>query len=415
MNLKELQKKHNLSDLELFSQDTSTHKVSFAGNKLKQTESNYTSGNAIRLIKNKKIGFSANYGKLDFEKIINKSLEVSNYSSEVNFELPGKTQKDEVSKKDITSLSLYVEKGKEIIDRVLSEAPNVLTDISFEVDYIKEKLENSEGLIYSHSKQLYSFSINIRETLENDFFDIYTAVLDNRFPEYKTYLNELLQYYKLSKKHTKIKNGSFPVLFTSKAGKELLELIELALNGKQINQKSSPWHNMLGKQVLSNLITIKQDPSYGYMARSIDDEGSEVESLTLVKNGMLENFYYDLWSGSKGNILTTGNGFKSSLTSQPEPALLNMIISAGSRSVNQIIKDIDYGLFIDQTMGGLTTNISGDMSVNVDVGFLIEKGEITGRVKDTMVTGNIYTALNNIIELSDSLNNIGQIFIILTC
>ena len=54
-------------------------------------------------------------------------------------------------------------------------------------------------------------------------------------------------------------------------------------------------------------------------------------------------------------------------------------------------------------MGGLSTNISGDMSVNVDVGFLIEKGEIIGRVKDTMVTGNIYSALNNIAELSNNL------------
>ena len=163
---------------------------------------------------------------------------------------------------------------------------------------------------------------------------------------------------------------------------------------------------MLGKQVLSKLITIKQDPFYGYMKRAIDDEGSEVKPLTLIKNGILENFYYDLASAHKqgpGTSPMTGNGFKPSLTSQPEPTLLNMIVSKGSRSINQIIKDINYGLLIDQTMGGLSTNISGDMSVNIDVGFLIEEGEIVGRVKDTMVTGNIYTALNNIAELSNDL------------
>lgn len=83
--------------------------------------------------------------------------------------------------------------------------------------------------------------------------------------------------------------------------------------------------------------------------------------------------------------------------------MLNMIISPGARSLNQIIKDINYGLLVDQTMGGLATNISGDISVNVDIGFLIEKGEITGRVKDTMITGNIYSALNNVLELSNTL------------
>ncbi len=404
MNLKTLQKKYNLSDLELFSQNTSSHKISFTANKLKQTESTYTSGNALRLIKNKKFGFSANYGRCNLEEMLNQALEASSFSKEINFELPDKIHKFEEIKTNKESLSSYIEKGKEIIEEILSQAPNVLTDISFEINDIKEKIENSKDLNYSYSKELYSFSINIKETLENDFFDIYTAFVDGRFPDCRTYANELIQYYELSKKHSRIKNGSFPVLFTSKAAKELLEIIELALNGKQINQKSSPWHNMLGKKILSELITIRQDPAFGYMARSIDDEGSQIKPLVLINNGILENFYFDLSTGRDAiNRTSTGNGFKSSLTSQPEPALLNMIISAGSSSINKIIKDINYGLLIDQTMGGLTTNISGDLSVNVDIGFLIEKGEITGRVKDTMVTGNIYSALNNVVELSNNL------------
>lgn len=405
MNLKQLQKKYNLSDLELFSQDTSTHKISFTANKLKQAESTYTSGNALRLIKNKKMGFSANCGDLALENLVTKALETSNFSCETDFEFPNKIKKTEEAKSNEESLFPYIEKGKEVMEEIMCQAPNVLTDISFEITDIKEKIENSKDVHYSHSKKLYSFSINLKETLENDFFDIYTAVVDDKFPDYKTFADELIQYYKLSKKHSKIKNGILPVLFTSKAAKELLEVIELALNGKQINQKSSPWHNMLGKQVLSKLITIKQDPLFGYMARSIDDEGSIIKPLTFVNNGVLENFYYDLTTACRDGCTPkpSGNGFKPSLTSPPEPAMLNMIISTGLRSTEQIIKDIDYGLLIDQTMGGLSTNISGDMSVNVDVGFLIEKGEITGRVKDTMVTGNIYSALNNIIELSNNL------------
>ena len=403
MDLKELQKKYNLSDLELFSQETSSHKISFTANKLKQTESTYTSGHALRLIKNKKIGFSANYGNFNSEDLVNRALEASIFSSEVDFKLPDKIQKiEEIKSRDlpwqVPALSAYIENGKQIIEEILRQAPNVLTDLSFEISNIKEKIENNKDLNYSYSKELYSFSINLRETLENDFFDIYTAVVDDELPDHRTYASELIKYYKLSKKHSKIKNGAFPVLFTSKAAKELLEVIELALNGKQVNQKSSPWHNMLGKQVLSKLITIKQDPSFGYMRRSIDDEGNKIEPLVFINNGILENFYFDLFTGN-----TTGNGFKSSLTSQAEPAPLNMIISPGTRSIEQIIKDINYGLLVDQTMGGLSTNISGDMSVNVDVGFLIEKGEITGRVKDTMVAGNIYSALNNILELSKDL------------
>ena len=152
MDLKKLQKKYNWSDLELFSQEISSHKISFTASKLKQTESTYTSGNALRLIKNKKVGFAANYGKNDLENMISQALEVSNFSREIDFELPDKIEKKEESKNKRESLTLYIEKGEEVIEEILCQAPNVLTDLSFEVSNVKEKIENSKDLNYSHSK-----------------------------------------------------------------------------------------------------------------------------------------------------------------------------------------------------------------------------------------------------------------------
>jgi len=39
---------------------------------------------------------------------------------------------------------------------------------------------------------------------------------------------------------------------------------------------------------------------------------------------------------------------------------------------------------------------NGDFSVNLALAFKIEKGEIVGRVKDAMLAGNAYDALNHI-------------------
>ena len=409
MNTKQLKDKYDLSELELFTQSTSGYKVSFTANKLKQTESVHTSGSAVRLIKNNKIGFSANYGTNSFEETIVHAIETSEFSPKINIELPGNNSFNENTKKvKEISLSEYLNnckaKGNSIIEEIQNEAPDVLTDISFDLGYTYENIKNSKELEYSHSNETHYCLINIRDTDENDFIDIYTAITDDKFPDYKPYLSELLKSYKLSKKHAKIKSGKLPVLFTSKASKELFSLVEVALNGKQINQKASPWHDKLNQKVLSNLITIKQDPSFGYMTRAVDDEGNKTQTLLLINKGVLECFYFDLTSSSRAALQcsSTGNGFKPSLTSQPEPNLLNMLVSCGKKTLNEIIKSTDYGLLVDQTMGGLTTNISGDMSVNVDIGFLIEKGKLIGRVKDVMISGNIYNALNNVIELSNT-------------
>ena len=275
MNLKNLQNKFSLSDLELFTQNTSTHKLSFVANHLKQTESTNSSGQAVRLIKDRKVGFMASYGNQfskteGLEEIICQALEVSKFSSEIDISLPDKLQRSDLKANNTkeNTLSKFKEKGSEIIQSILNKAPSVLVDVSFTLSSSKETLLSNRDLNYSFSNDTCTFLINIRETMENDFIDMYTGCIDNALPDHKEYLDELLCFYKLAKKRSKIKNGTWPVFFTSKAAKDLLNIVEIALNGKQVIQKSSPWHDKLGNQVLSKLISLKQNPDFGYMARS---------------------------------------------------------------------------------------------------------------------------------------------------
>ena len=75
-----------------------------------------------------------------------------------------------------------------------------------------------------------------------------------------------------------------------------------------------------------------------------------------------------------------------------------MLIAPGTASFDQLLKKLDNGLVVDQILGG-GADISGDFSINVDLGYRVQNGEITGRVKDTMVSGNIYELLSQIIAL----------------
>ena len=60
-------------------------------------------------------------------------------------------------------------------------------------------------------------------------------------------------------------------------------------------------------------------------------------------------------------------------------------------------------------MGAHSGNIlNGDYSVGVSPALYIENGEIIGRVKDTMVAGNIYNTLKNVIAIGDTLNLVGN-------
>ena len=54
-------------------------------------------------------------------------------------------------------------------------------------------------------------------------------------------------------------------------------------------------------------------------------------------------------------------------------------------------------------MGAEQGNVlGGDFSGNVLLGYKVENGKIVGRVKDTVVAGNVYKLLSNITVASDA-------------
>ena len=71
-------------------------------------------------------------------------------------------------------------------------------------------------------------------------------------------------------------------------------------------------------------------------------------------------------------------------------------------------QDIKLGLVVEQLMGASQGNVlNGDFSGNVLLGYKIENGEITGRVKDTMVSGNVYQVLKEIEALGKDARWVG--------
>jgi PmbA protein len=73
-----------------------------------------------------------------------------------------------------------------------------------------------------------------------------------------------------------------------------------------------------------------------------------------------------------------------------------------------MVGDIKEGLVIEELMGAEQGNIlGGDFSGNVLLGYKIENGKIVGRVKDTMVSGNIYSLLKEITALGSDARWVG--------
>ena len=74
-----------------------------------------------------------------------------------------------------------------------------------------------------------------------------------------------------------------------------------------------------------------------------------------------------------------------------------------------MVNDMKEGLVIEQLMGAGQGNIlGGDFSGNVLLGYKVESGKIVGRVKDTMVSGNIYQVLKQITAIGSEAKWVGS-------
>ena len=81
------------------------------------------------------------------------------------------------------------------------------------------------------------------------------------------------------------------------------------------------------------------------------------------------------------------------------------MIEPGAQSFDEMVHSVDRGIIIAEALGGHSGNIpNGDFSIGVSPALYIEKGEIIGHVKDVMAAGNIYSTLNNIVAVENTLH-----------
>jgi PmbA protein len=94
----------------------------------------------------------------------------------------------------------------------------------------------------------------------------------------------------------------------------------------------------------------------------------------------------------------------------PSPSVSALIIEGGDTPFEEMVRDIKEGLVVEQLIGAQQGNVlGGEFSGNVLLGYKVERGEIVGRVKDTMVSGNIYHALKELTAVGNETKWVGGI------
>lgn len=396
--LLELALQSGAQQAEVYQSRSLSRPVFFEANRLKQLESSQSEGVALRLWRDGRPGLAVAYGPAEPQNLVERALAMTALNEPEIVELSQARTDRYPNLGKVVAVEELVKMGKEAIAQIRDVYPEVLCDADLECDEETTRLINSNGLDCHYTDTTLSCSLGVEWVRGEDFLSVYDGQTERGSLTTQNVVQSILQRLNWAKENVASPVGRVPVLLTAKAADLLWDTLQAALNGKQVLEGASPWSDRLTQVVTSETLTLFQQPDTGPFSCPFDDEGTPTESLLFIREGQLLRFYCDRTTGRLLGTGTTGSGFRPGMGSYPTPGLVNLLIQPGTGSLEQLIQQLDQGLIVDQLLGG-GADISGDFSVNVELGYRVQNGQITGRVKDTMIAGNVYTVLKQLVAL----------------
>lgn len=193
--------------------------------------------------------------------------------------------------------------------------------------------------------------------------------------------------------------GEMPVVLGAGGSGILLhEAMGHAFEADFNRKGTSIFSDKMGKSIAQDFINIVEDGTMENNRGSIniDDEGNDVKKIHLVKDGMLNSYIHDRISANHYGVAPTGNGRRQSFRHSPLPRMRITYMENGPHAVEDIIKSVDYGVYVDNFTNGQVNIGAGDFTFFVKSGYLIENGKKTMPIKDINIIGNGPQALADI-------------------
>lgn len=195
----------------------------------------------------------------------------------------------------------------------------------------------------------------------------------------------------------RVKTAQVPVLFEASLASGLISSLVGAISGSNLYRKSSFLLDSVGKQVMSPIVNIYEDPflKRGLASASFDNEGVVTKPRTLVQDGVLQGYMLSSYSARKLGMVSTGNAGGNH----------NLIVShsggdSESLDFNGLLKTMDTGLLVTELLGQGLNMVTGDYSRGA-AGFWVENGVIAYPVEEITIAGNMADMFKQIVAIGN--------------
>ncbi len=201
--------------------------------------------------------------------------------------------------------------------------------------------------------------------------------------------------------------GRLPVVVGNGFGGVLLhEAVGHGLEADAVQKEASVYAGRIGEDLAPGFVTAYDDGSRegDWGSEGCDDEGTPTRRTTVIEDGRLTSYLYDLLTARKDGAESTGNGRRESFRHLPVPRMTNTFFAPGDASPEGLIGGVERGLYAVSFGGGQVEPATGDFVFGVSEGYLIEGGRVSAPVRGATLVGNGLEALRAIDGIAGDLD-----------
>jgi len=387
--------------------DGESQSAEFENNELKYVNTRQYRGAGLRVIREGRLGFSSTTDMDAIDRMVDAALESATFGEQARFELPGPSDYPDVKTFDpaVPALPIddAVQMGKDAIARVLAAYPDVKCAASIEKSTGTVRLASSAGLDVLAEATEFGVQLEAFRLMGESFLWSGDGSSSRRLSrDTLPHVERTIEFIRNSEKEVAIPTGAYTVVFSPRAMGALYRVFLQGVNGKMVHKGVSPLAGRIGQQVLGAAFTMVDDSTVDYADGSepCDGEGLPSRPTPLFDKGVLKNYLLDLQTAGLLGMAPTGNASRS-YSSQPSPGSSNTVIQGGHTPYADMLNSGGKVILIEHMLGaGQSNTLAGEFSGNIALGFLVEGGEIVGRVKNCIVAGNAYELFNKIGAIS---------------
>jgi PmbA protein len=374
----------------------------FEAGRLKSTDASESAMYSIEvLVGGKRSSVSGNMLD-DIDEMISRAISLAEVGSVAHFTAypaPAEIYKVRTYAQETAELSreTMIEHSQKIVEQLKAYQPDLWIHAGANRSEYENVLVTTGGVVASNTGTVWSLSGYVQRTEGSDMLFVGDRRVWRDAGQYydpEFIAERILRDLRRAERLEETPVGKLPVYLSPDMFQRFIGGLMLGVNGRNVAKGDSPLRGKIGEQVLDRSLTIVDNPHRDFSpgAAKFDANGIPTRSIDIFEKGVLKNFLYDLDSAGLAGTEPTGNNGCS-------PHDLEVL--PGDTPRESLTTSIQDGLYVKGVIGFGQSNImNGDFSSNVGLGYRIVNGEITGRVKNTMIAGNLYELLKNNVRLS---------------